>query len=213
MKSTKRLFYLLLIAFSVYPVEHKNLSGTQLHSPYRWIFADSATMSVATLSATDTNKTAFRSDDNTVWVLRNAGSKTWKQVGGIQFDSLTSDSIYQRSNRGTTAIYDSSITTKKIIITGGPTLMYQEITGTFAAEGSKKKHVIVPRASKLLVISGLGKSSWGSYEKESAHYAAGNGVGLWDMYINTGSTVDTLIVFNNQMPQDSSYTVLITYKP
>jgi len=68
------IFAFSLLAFGTL---HKNLETTQVHSPFRWVFADSAARVAEAVTTSDTDKVAYQKSDSSMWVLRDNSPKTW----------------------------------------------------------------------------------------------------------------------------------------
>ena len=81
---------ILILVFQAGAVFHKNARTTQVHSPFRWVFADSAAMATESVTADDTDKVAYRVSDSSMWVLRDNSPKTWIKIadGSAVPDSL-----------------------------------------------------------------------------------------------------------------------------
>lgn len=62
-------------------MQHKNISGTDLHVPYAWTYLDAAAREAATgLAEGDIGKLALQQSDNSLWSLTSV-TPTWNQVG------------------------------------------------------------------------------------------------------------------------------------
>lgn len=61
---------------------HRALTGSAMHTPFRWTFADSVARLAASVTADDLNKLAWQQSDNTLWVLSAVGPTVWTSVGG-----------------------------------------------------------------------------------------------------------------------------------
>jgi len=82
------IFAFSLLAFGT---PHKNLETTQLHSPFRWVFADSAARVAESVTTGDTDKVAYQKSDSSMWVLRDNSPKTWIELGNKTV--LNTDSV------------------------------------------------------------------------------------------------------------------------
>lgn len=61
---------------------HGNFTGTEIHVPYAWTYADAAARTGAGgFVSGDVGKLALQLDDNSLWLL-TATTPTWVQVGG-----------------------------------------------------------------------------------------------------------------------------------
>jgi len=61
---------------------HKNLTGTDIHIPYTWSYADSTTREGASgFDSSDIGKFARQLDDNSIWML-TATTPTWISISG-----------------------------------------------------------------------------------------------------------------------------------
>lgn len=62
---------------------HSALSGTNIHVPYAFSYADTAAREAAAgLVAGDVGKLALQQDDNSLWLLTDDAPVTWVAVGG-----------------------------------------------------------------------------------------------------------------------------------
>jgi hypothetical protein len=60
---------------------HQELSGTEIHTPFAFVYADATARENATgLTSSDVNKLALQEDNHTVWVLTDASGPTWVPV-------------------------------------------------------------------------------------------------------------------------------------
>jgi hypothetical protein len=88
-----KIIYLILITAAVaFPGIHNNMRTTQVHSPFRWVFADSAARVAESVTASDTDKVAYQKSDSSLWVLRDNDPKTWielnNHIGSFDVDSV-----------------------------------------------------------------------------------------------------------------------------
>ena len=61
---------------------HQELSGTEIHTPFAFVYATEAARTGATgLTSNDEQKLALQTSDSTVWVLTNFSGPTWARVG------------------------------------------------------------------------------------------------------------------------------------
>jgi hypothetical protein len=61
---------------------HKNLTGSDIHVPYAFSYADSTARAAASgLTSLDVGKFARQVDSNTIWMLTNHSPVSWTQVG------------------------------------------------------------------------------------------------------------------------------------
>ena len=62
---------------------HQELSGTEIHTPFAFVYATEAARTGATgLTSNDEQKFALQTSDYSVWILTNSSGPTWAQVGG-----------------------------------------------------------------------------------------------------------------------------------
>lgn len=59
---------------------HTNSRGSNVHTPYRWVFADSAARVNSTVTVSDTLKLALQKSDSTTWLLLSTTGVKWKKV-------------------------------------------------------------------------------------------------------------------------------------
>lgn len=70
-------------------VAHSALTGTDIHIPYTWSYADATARGAATgFVSGDVGKFARQLSDNSIWML-TATTPTWVQVGGSSGSALT----------------------------------------------------------------------------------------------------------------------------
>ena len=61
-----------------------------MHSPFRWVFADSAARVAEAVTTSDTDKVAYQKSDTSIWVLRDNSPKTWISLSsGSKYTSGT----------------------------------------------------------------------------------------------------------------------------
>lgn len=77
---------------------HQELSGTEIHTPFAFVYADATARENATgLTSSDEQKLALQTDDYSLWVLADSSGPTWIEVGtpqgGIIMWSGSIDSI------------------------------------------------------------------------------------------------------------------------
>jgi hypothetical protein len=77
---------------------HQELSGTEIHTPFAFVYADATARENATgLTSSDEQKLALQTDKYSLWVLADSSGPTWIEVGtpqgGIIMWSGSIDSI------------------------------------------------------------------------------------------------------------------------
>lgn len=131
-----------VFGFSFSEVTHSGLTGTNIHTVYRWQFADSAARVNQSIAAADTMKLAYQRSDSTSWILLSTTGTKWKKISfasnqntlttsNVQFNNVksvrdsTSDAIVSDSLKSVTGTFsgvvavDSLKSTKGINATGG----------------------------------------------------------------------------------------------
>lgn len=73
----KKLILLFVLICAANCGIHERLKGGQVHTPFAWVFADSATLMAESVDAYDTNRTALVLSDSSIWVLRDNSPKVW----------------------------------------------------------------------------------------------------------------------------------------
>lgn len=64
---------------------HQELSGTEIHTPFAFVYADATARENATgLTSSDEQKLALQTDNYSLWVLTDSSGPTWKEVGTPQ---------------------------------------------------------------------------------------------------------------------------------
>ena len=61
---------------------HADMTSTAIHTPFRWIVADSAARVNLTVAARDTQKLCLQMSDTTIWLLLDNSPKVWKWISG-----------------------------------------------------------------------------------------------------------------------------------
>ena len=85
----KKIFILLMIVFSVNGAKyHQDSKGVEIHTPFRWVVANSTARVALTVTAQDTQKLCFQIADTTIWMLSDNSPKRWTWVSGKEVDSL-----------------------------------------------------------------------------------------------------------------------------
>jgi hypothetical protein len=82
------LIMILFVCGSVFSeVTHSGLTGTNVHTPYRWLFADSAARIAQAVTAADTMKLAYQRSDSSSWLLVATTGTKWRKtsIGGPIF--------------------------------------------------------------------------------------------------------------------------------
>lgn len=94
---------------------HSALSGTNIHVPYAWTYADTAAREGATLAAADVGKFARQTDDNSIWMLTDDSPLTWIQVNNSATGAPTDAAYITTAANGTLSaevvhpeLYDAS---------------------------------------------------------------------------------------------------------
>jgi hypothetical protein len=106
----RRICLLVLFLFSgAGAIFHQNSRGTQVHTPFRWVFADSAAREAQSVTAGDTDNIAYQVSDSSLWVLRDNSPKLWVRAS-------------QRTNSGSFACTLHTF--------GGSYLTYSDTIGT-----------------------------------------------------------------------------------
>src|SRR6056297_3010045 len=80
---------------------HRELSGEQIHKPFRWIFADETARNSKTI--TDTlleGHFALQQSDDTIWMLIGTAPAVWKEVDSGGSASNIQSSYYNIGNPG-----------------------------------------------------------------------------------------------------------------
>lgn len=104
------IILILVFGFSFSEVSHSRLTGTNIHTVYRWQFADSAARVNQSVSAADTMKLAYQRSDSTSWILVSTTGSRWKKVAYASNQNTLTTS---------TMTLDSLKLTKGINATGG----------------------------------------------------------------------------------------------
>lgn len=74
------IILILVFGFSFSEVSHSRLTGTNIHTVYRWQFADSAARVNQSVVAADTMKLGYQRSDSTSWVLVATTGAKWKKI-------------------------------------------------------------------------------------------------------------------------------------
>lgn len=83
------LLGILLCVCSISGVKyHQDSRGAEIHTPFRWIVADSTAKAALSLSATDTGKFCFQLSDTSIWCLIDNSPLKWAFISGKKTDSL-----------------------------------------------------------------------------------------------------------------------------
>jgi hypothetical protein len=98
---------ILFAVFCTFSGIHNNMRLTQVHSPFRWVFADSAARVAESVTTSDTDKVAYQKSDSSIWVLRDNDPKTWIELNN-NFGNLFADSVESRAGNYDT-IYTSCL--------------------------------------------------------------------------------------------------------
>jgi hypothetical protein len=83
------LMLLVLCCFSVFGVKyHQDSRGAEIHTPFRWVVADSTAKAALSLAAADTQKFCFQLSDTSIWCLIDNSPLRWAFISGKKADSL-----------------------------------------------------------------------------------------------------------------------------
>lgn len=75
--------------------DHSSLTGTNVHTPITWTYADKTAREAATgLTSGDLNKFALQSDENSIWILIDESPVTWSEVGATAGAVAPDDAKY-----------------------------------------------------------------------------------------------------------------------
>lgn len=151
---------------------HADKKTTSIHTPFRWVWADSATRVAQAVTGRDTMKLGYQEDDYSLWYLSDS-TPTWHRVGTYKADSLLV---------GNTSIKPTNVTTDTlnagrvdidtiegpVVITGtdefkdsvgmgtnepdGRLHVYEGSAGAFAANGTADDFVIEDSANAGMSI-------------------------------------------------------------
>jgi hypothetical protein len=114
--------FITLICCSVFSeVTHSGLTGTNIHTSYRWLFADSTARANQTVVASDTMKFAYQRSDSSTWILVAATGTKWRRVSISQDLGTTASPIFNKvtTTRDSTSDLIASDTVKGAAIVGG----------------------------------------------------------------------------------------------
>lgn len=79
----KVLLGILVCVFSVNGVKyHQDSRGAEIHTPFRWIVADSSARLALSVAAADTQKFCFQLADTSIWLLIDNSPKVWRWISG-----------------------------------------------------------------------------------------------------------------------------------
>ncbi len=81
-------FVLFLAVLCFCASYHTDTRSTDVHTPLRWIAADSTARVGLSVAARDTQKVCFQASDTTFWMLMDNSPLKWSWVGGRTVDSL-----------------------------------------------------------------------------------------------------------------------------
>jgi hypothetical protein len=132
----RSILIIISVVFCVFSLGHKDARTTNVHTPFRWVFADSAARVAESVTTSDTDKVAYQKSDSSIWVLRDNSPKTWIGIDNgtvINGDSvhvlqgaliggvLNSDSIHSTKGiTGTNGIFSENMTADSINFSGNP---------------------------------------------------------------------------------------------
>ncbi len=175
MKFSKILLAILMLWFCAYPaaiIYHKDNRTSNVHTPFRWIFADSAARVGASCVAADTQKLALQENNFTIWELDDA-TPTWKQVGGRKYDTL-----WVRYIKGNSTISADAITAESLNVNG------TVILGTLAVDPNVMGSytIAIPYGNKI--ISGTSVSA--NFNAEIVPFTGGGNMEFRNRY-NAGN--------------------------
>ena len=142
---------------------HQELSGTEIHTPFAFVYATEAARTGATgLTSNDEQKLALQTSDSTVWVLTNFSGPTWARVGKYDNASelLTAIKTVDGSGSGLDADKLDGYEASALLHTSVETTCTPHIlaTGTFT----------VPTGIYTLPIFACGGGGGGAYWYEQA---------------------------------------------
>lgn len=86
MRTFLLLFVMALSAFG--QAYHADNRTTTIHTPFRWVVADSAARVGLTVTARDTQKLCFQLADTSIWCLIDNSPLKWAFISGKKVDSL-----------------------------------------------------------------------------------------------------------------------------
>lgn len=134
--------------------DHSSMTGTNIHVPYAFTYADQTAREAASLAVGDVGKFSRQSDDNSIWMLIDDSPTTWIQVGGaagsVSRSGSTTDghvAVWNGSNAD--SIKDGGA------IPGGRALISESApsgTGTVS-------FTTIPGTYKKLIIEGMVRST------------------------------------------------------
>jgi hypothetical protein len=90
MKRIQSIILLVFFAGFGWSANHGDLTGTNVHTPLKWIWADSAARVAQSIKNVDTMKVGFQKSDSTLWMLADSPA-VWTWIGGqyARLDSAT----------------------------------------------------------------------------------------------------------------------------
>lgn len=202
----KLMLFVILCIIPVCGSLHKNSRTTQVHSPFRWVFADSAARVAESVTTSDTDKVAYQIADSSIWVLRDNDPKTWIELNNnfgdlfvdsvvfdgseskfVHFDSTFACTLYFDSTGGT-KFRDSCMATATIIgkncILTIPKDLHSEATGASVSVGfhfSIPSKFLSTTAYQVPVRSDTNSvATWGRFNTSNGHLG---------LFVSTGTTI------------------------
>lgn len=106
------IILILVFGFSFSEVSHSGLTGSNIHTVYRWQFADSVARVNQSVSAADTMKLAYQRSDSTSWVLVATTGAKWKKIAyASNQNTLTTSNVSFGSGTFSGALSGSTLNT------------------------------------------------------------------------------------------------------
>jgi hypothetical protein len=105
---------------------HSNERGASIHTPFRWVVADSVERLALTVTTSDTDKCLYQKSDSTMWILRDNSPKTWILFKSKKYSWIDIDTIHGPVRTDT--LYCKHIAPDSI---WGPTVIHNATKATF----------------------------------------------------------------------------------
>jgi hypothetical protein len=160
-------------------VEHREISGPNVHVPYNWSFPNrAARIAAGSYTSADLGKIARQEDDNTFWQLTGT-TPSWRFFAGGAAVGLMHPAPQTYNGE--------SIANWNDVVQGG---FFQRQGASNAPEGSESWFFVTPmehNASWAIqeAMGGVGTSPQNKYRRRKAN----NVWGAWRMYWDTGNTI------------------------
>lgn len=106
------MLLIMLLYVGVFAIFHDRARTSQVHTPFRWVFADSTARNAESVTENDTDKVAYQMSDSSMWVLRDNDPKTWIQLSRER--KLDLDSISARSVSASGTVEADSVYTRVV---------------------------------------------------------------------------------------------------